>query len=162
MCLSVVQWTWAVPDSAVLSLSVVVVVDIVEVVEVVDVVHAAQVCGGHSAEGPRLQAVTVVQGLGRRGPVGEAWGPQVQFGDTREGNWGEVGLQFVECLLGGGGLAHLGQAVEVELVGIALAVHLAHDVLVVVVPQRPAQLVVVHAGFTLPLPPASGYLVRVQ
>uniref|UniRef100_A0A1I8GJU7 Protein kinase domain-containing protein n=1 Tax=Macrostomum lignano TaxID=282301 RepID=A0A1I8GJU7_9PLAT len=55
----------------------------------------------------------------------------------------------------------LSQAGKVELVGVALAVHLGHDVLVVIVAQRPAQLVVVHVGLGLALAPASGHLVRV-
>lgn len=51
---------------------------------------------------------------------------------------------------------------EVELVGVPLAVHFGHDVLVVVVAQRPAQLVVVHVGFALALPPTPSHLVRVD
>jgi len=56
----------------------------------------------------------------------------------------------------------LRDALEVELVGVALAVHLGHDVLVVVVAQRAAQLVVVHVGLALALAPALGHLVRVR
>lgn len=51
---------------------------------------------------------------------------------------------------------------EIELVGVALAVDFGHDVLVVVVAQRPAQLVVVHVGFAFALPPAPSHLVRVD
>ena len=47
-------------------------------------------------------------------------------------------------------------------VGIPLAVHLGHDVLVVVVAQGAAQLVVVHVGLGLALPPAPRHLVRVH
>lgn len=59
-------------------------------------------------------------------------------------------------------LGGLRQALEVELVGVALAVHLLHDVLVVIVPERAAQLVVVHVRLALPLAPLPGHLVRIQ
>lgn len=58
-------------------------------------------------------------------------------------------------------LVCLRDALEVELVGVSLAVDLGHDVFVVVVTQRAAQLVVVHVGFALALAPALGHLVRV-
>ena len=58
-------------------------------------------------------------------------------------------------------LVRLRDALEVELVGVALAVHLGHDVLVVVVAQGAAQLVVVHVGLALALAPALGHLVGV-
>ena len=58
-------------------------------------------------------------------------------------------------------LQRLGDAMEVELVGVALAVHLGHDVFIIVVAQRAAQLVVVHVGLALPLAPAPRHLVRV-
>lgn len=64
--------------------------------------------------------------------------------------------------LGGMGLQGLGDAVEVELVGVALAVHFGHDVLVVVVAQGSAQLVVVHVGFALAFAPAPCHLVWVR
>ena len=51
---------------------------------------------------------------------------------------------------------------EVELVGIALAVHLGHDIFVIVVAQCTAQLVVVHVGLALTLTPAPCHLVRVR
>ena len=51
---------------------------------------------------------------------------------------------------------------EVELVGVTLAVHLGHDVFVVVVAQRAAQLVVVHVGLALALPPSPRHLVGVH
>jgi len=63
--------------------------------------------------------------------------------------------------LGGVRLQGLRDAVEVKLVGVPLAVHLGHDVLVVVVPQRAAQLVIVHVGLALALAPAPRHLVRV-
>ena len=47
-------------------------------------------------------------------------------------------------------LQGLGNAMEVKLVGVALAVHLGHNV-----------LVIVHVGFALTLPPASSHLVGV-
>lgn len=59
-------------------------------------------------------------------------------------------------------LSRLGQALKIELVGVPLAVHLLHDVLVVVVPECPRQLVVVHVGFALSFAPLSGDLIRVE
>ena len=47
-------------------------------------------------------------------------------------------------------------------VGVSLAVHLGHDVLVVVVAQRATQLVVVHVGLGLPFPPSPGHLVGIH
>lgn len=58
-------------------------------------------------------------------------------------------------------LQGLGDAMEVKLVGIALAVHLGHDVLVIVVAQCTAELVIVHVGFALALPPASRHLIGI-
>ena len=54
------------------------------------------------------------------------------------------------------------QGVEIKLVGVSLAVDLGHNVLVVVVPQGPAHLVVVHVRFGLPLAPFPRHLVRVR
>lgn len=59
-------------------------------------------------------------------------------------------------------LQGLGDAVEVEFVGIPLAMHLGHDVLVVVVAQGAAELVVVHVGLAFPLAPAPRHLVGVR
>lgn len=64
----------------------------------------------------------------------------------------------VRCVI----LVRLRDALEVKFVGVALAVHLSHDVLVVVVAQSAAQLVVVHVGLALALAPALGHLVRVS
>lgn len=58
-------------------------------------------------------------------------------------------------------LVCLRDALEVKFVGVALAMHLSHDVLVVVVAQSAAQLVIVHVGLALTLPPALGHLIRV-
>ena len=55
----------------------------------------------------------------------------------------------------------LRDALEVKFVGIALAVHFGHDVLVIVVAKSPAQLVVVHVGFALAFPPALCHLIWV-
>ena len=52
------------------------------------------------------------------------------------------------------------QPVKVKLVGITLSVDLRHDVLVVVVAQRAAELVVVHVGLVLAEPPQLGHLLR--
>lgn len=59
-------------------------------------------------------------------------------------------------------LERLSDAMKVKLVGVAFPVHLGHDVLVVVVAQCTAQLIIVHVGLALSLPPASGHLVRVS
>lgn len=69
---------------------------------------------------------------------------------------------LVEGRLRGVGLQRLGDPVEVELVGVALPVDFGHDVLVVVVAEGAAELIVVHVGFALPLPPAPGHLVGVR
>jgi len=74
---------------------------------------------------------------------------------------GQVRGVLIHGGLGGVRLQCLSDAVEVELVGVALAVHLGHDVLVVIVAQRAAQLVVVHVGLALALAPAPRHLVRV-
>ena len=58
-----------------------------------------------------------------------------------------------------GGLHGVRQSGKVELVGVALAVYLRHDVLVVVVAQRATQLVVVHVRLALAFSPASSNLV---
>lgn len=59
-------------------------------------------------------------------------------------------------------LVCLRDALEVKFVGVALAVHLSHDVLVVVVAQSTAQLVIVHVGLALALAPALRHLVWVS
>lgn len=48
---------------------------------------------------------------------------------------------------------------KVKLVGVALAVDFGHDVFVIIVAQRTAQLVIVHVWLALPFPPASGHFV---
>ena len=50
---------------------------------------------------------------------------------------------------------------KVELVCVPLPMHLLHDVLVVIIPQGPAHLVIVHVRLGLPFPPPPGNLVRV-
>ena len=52
--------------------------------------------------------------------------------------------------------------VEVELVHIAFAVDLVHDLLVVVVADGPAELIVIHAGFPLPEAPEGRDSLRVD
>ena len=59
-------------------------------------------------------------------------------------------------------LAGLHDGMEVELVGIALPMHLGHDVLVGVVAEGPAHLVVVHVGLGLPLTPPPCHLIRIR
>lgn len=58
-------------------------------------------------------------------------------------------------------LQRLSDAVEIKLVGVSLAVHLGHDIFVVVVAQRAAQLVIVHVGFALAFTPASRHFIWV-
>ncbi len=58
-------------------------------------------------------------------------------------------------------LVGLGDTLEIEFVCIAFAMHLGHDVLVIVVAEGPAELVIVHIRLALSLPPALGYLVWV-
>ena len=55
-------------------------------------------------------------------------------------------------------LVRLRDALEVKFVGVALAVHLSHDVLVIVVAQSTAQLVIVHVGLALALTPTLRHL----
>lgn len=59
-------------------------------------------------------------------------------------------------------LGGLREPLKVELVGVPFSVHLLHDILVVVVPKRPTELVVVHVGLALPLAPLARHLVRVE
>lgn len=59
-------------------------------------------------------------------------------------------------------LLGLVDALEVELVGVAFAVHFGHDVLVIVVAQRPAQLVIVHVGLALALAPTSRHFIGIR
>lgn len=59
-------------------------------------------------------------------------------------------------------LQRLSDTVKVELVGVALSVHLGHDIFVIVVAQRAAQLVVVHVGLALTLTPAPRHLIGVR
>lgn len=141
----------------------------IDVTQAVNVVDTADVGRRHGAKGPwRLEIVAVIQSRWRgAGPVGETRGPyagshEVQFGNPGERNRWEVTLKFVDGLLRGGRLAHLRQTVEIKLVGVPLAVDFGHDVLVVVVAQRPAQLVVVHVGFAFALSPAPSHLVWVN
>lgn len=51
---------------------------------------------------------------------------------------------------------------KVKLVGVAFAVDFGHDVFVIIVAQRTAQLVVVHVWLALPFPPASGHFVWIR
>lgn len=59
-------------------------------------------------------------------------------------------------------LQSLGDAVKVKLVGVALAVDFGHDVFVIIVAQRTAQLVVVHVWLALPLAPAPGHFIWIR
>lgn len=68
---------------------------------------------------------------------------------------------LVQGGLRGVGLQGLGNPMEVKLVGIALPMHLGHDVFVVVVAEGTAEFIIVHVGLALPLPPAPSHLVWV-
>lgn len=57
------------------------------------------------------------------------------------------------------GVIDQNQFIEVELVGEPLAFGLMKDSLVVVVSQGPAELIIVHLGFTLPGPPEPGHFI---
>ena len=61
-------------------------------------------------------------------------GHEVEFGGRVVGGHEDVALVLVGGCVGAGRLRGCSQALEVELVGVALAVHLRHYVLVVVVP----------------------------
>lgn len=69
---------------------------------------------------------------------------------------------FVHRRFGRVRLKSLSDAVKVKFVGIPLAMHFGHDVLVIVISEGSAQLVVIHVGFALALPPTPGYLVGVR
>ena len=62
----------------------------------------------------------------------------------------------------GGRILRVAQSAPVELVRVALAVDLRHEVLVVVVPQRARQFVVVHRRLVLALAPLLGHHFRVD
>lgn len=59
-------------------------------------------------------------------------------------------------------LSGLRKTLKVELVGVSLAVHLLHDVLVVVVSQSARKFVIVHVRFALPFAPFASNLVGIQ
>ena len=127
-------------------------------------------------------------GVGGHRPVGRVGGEEALLvgaaggRDRRRGNeagqlgiggvvvavgWPENAAKIRDTLVGAGqgriqALADLHQGMEVELVGIALPVHLLHDVLVVVVAEGPAHLVVVHVGLGLPLTPPPCHLIRIR
>ncbi len=128
-------------------------------------------------------------GVGGHGPVRRVGGEEALLvaagagGRARRRRWwdqaGQLGIGVVvavgrseesakigHALVGAGeariqALADLHQGMEVELVCVALPVHLLHDVLVVVVAQCSAHLVVVHVGLGLALAPPPRHLVRV-
>lgn len=74
---------------------------------------------------------------------------------------GQVRRVLVHGSIGGVRLRGLGDAMEVKLVSVSLAVHLGHYIFIVVVAQRTAQLVIVHVGLALALSPAPRNLVWV-
>lgn len=60
------------------------------------------------------------------------------------------------------GLESLGNAMKVKFVGIPLAMHFRHNVLVIVVSEGSAQLVVIHVGLAFAFSPAPRHFVRVR
>lgn len=74
---------------------------------------------------------------------------------------GDFGLVFQHATVWRVVLVGLGNALEIEFVRVALAVHFGHDVLVVVVAKGTTELVVVHVRLAFSLPPALGHLIRV-
>ena len=48
----------------------------------------------------------------------------------------KVGLILVGCRIGRGRLRRRGESLEVELVGVSLAMHFGHDILVIVIPAQ--------------------------
>lgn len=75
---------------------------------------------------------------------------------------GDIRWVLVHGRLSGVWLQGLSNAMEVKFVGIPFAMHFSHNVFIVVVSERPAQLVIIHVGLALPLPPAPGHLVGVR
>ena len=82
-------------------------------------------------------------------------------------------IRLHPCPLGGRAVAHLGgptprrasklgDDLEVELVHVALSVHLVHNLLVIVVAYGPTKLVVIHARLPLSYSPEGGYGFRVH
>ena len=71
----------------------------------------------------------------------------VAIGGGVMGEEGRVIRRVLVRAVGSLGLTRSHQGVEVKLVSVPLAVHLGHDVLVVVVAQGATHLVVVHVGF---------------
>lgn len=51
---------------------------------------------------------------------------------------------------------------EVEFVGVALAVNLSHNIFIIVVAKRTAEFVIVHIRLAFPLPPAPSHFIRVS
>lgn len=74
----------------------------------------------------------------------------------------EILLVLIGGRIRAGRLHGLGEPSKVKFVCVSLAVDFGHNVLVVVVPQGPAQLVVVHVGLRLALAPPPGHLVGVH
>ena len=87
---------------------------------------------------------------------------KIQFSIMMISGHKQVLLIFVGGRVGGWRLHGLRQTGKVKLVGVALAVHLGHDVLVVVVAKGTWEFVIVHVGFALAFSPSSSHLVRVD
>lgn len=56
----------------------------------------------------------------------------------------------------------LGNAMEVKFVGIPFAMHLGHNVFVIVVSEGPAELVIIHVGLVLAQSPQPGHLLGIH
>lgn len=75
---------------------------------------------------------------------------------------GDIRRVLVHGRLGRMWLQSLGDAMEVKFVGISFAMHFGHNVFIIVISKGPAQLVIIHVGLALPLPPAPGHLIGVR
>lgn len=51
---------------------------------------------------------------------------------------------------------------KIKLIRVPFTVHLLHDVLIIIIPERPAQFVIIHIGLALPFAPASCHLIRIN
>lgn len=72
------------------------------------------------------------------------------------------GLVFEHASIWSMVLVGLGDALEIKFVCITLAMHLGHDVLVIVVAEGTAEFVIVHVRLAFSLPPTLGHLIWVS
>ena len=87
---------------------------------------------------------------------------EVEFWIVMIGGNKKVLLIFIGSWISRRRLHRLSQTSKVKFVSISLAVHFRHDVFIVVVSKRSAELVVVHVWLGLPLAPSPSNLIRVH